>query len=165
MKWRRPYSGGPFRFLLGCFIAFGFAFFTWALLILARTPEAVGQGLPMAVVIVTFAIVWESSLVWLFRLGIFISEEGIRVRRFPRSVTLDWPEVRDIRLAPLKLPSWLFWIPIPPQNRTIWIDRIEGPPIQTGVNNESAEFLGRSRAFERAVRVLREELETRKGDA
>jgi hypothetical protein len=41
-----------------------------------------------------------------------VGEEGIQVRGLVRSVTLRWPEVRDIHLAPLKLPL-LFWVPIP----------------------------------------------------
>jgi hypothetical protein len=96
--------------------------------------------------------------------GIFISESGIRIRAFPRSVTLQWSEIRDIRVAPLKPPWWLFWIPIPPQNRGIWIDPFDGPPIQTWVNNQGADFLGRRRAFEQAVRALRQELDRRKGN-
>jgi hypothetical protein len=136
------------------------------MLFLARTRAALGPKLGMAIAIVAFVIVWESFLVWLFRLGIFVGEEGIRVRRFARTVTLGWPEVRDIRLAPLKPPSWMVWIPtIGPENRSIWIDRFDGPPIQTGVNNQSAEFLGRRPAFEQAVRVLRQELEKWRGNA
>jgi hypothetical protein len=164
MKWRRLYSGGPFHLLVGCLIAFGVAFFTWTMLFLDRERGALGPKGGMAIAIVAFVIVWESFLVWLFRLGIFVGEEGIRVRRFARTVTLGWPEVRDIRLAPLKPPSWMFWIPIPLENQTIWIDRFDGPPIQTDVNNQSAEFLGRRRAFEQAVRVLRQELEKRRGN-
>ena len=118
----------------------------------------------MATLIVAFALVWESFLVRLFRIGIFVGEEGIQVRGLVRSVTLRWPEVRDIHLAPLKLPL-LFWVPIPPRNLTIWIDRFEGPAIQTWVNNQSAEFLGRRHAFEQAFRALEQELEKRKGNA
>jgi len=164
MRWRRPYSAGPFHVLAGGLIAFGLAFFVLVLVLLALAPGAAGEKIAMATVITAFVLVWDSFLVRLFRIGIFVGEEGMQVRGLVRTVKLRWPEVRDIHLAPLKLPL-LFWVPIPPQNLTIWIDRLDGPPIQTWVNNQSAEFFGRRRAFEHAFRALEQELRRRKGNA
>jgi hypothetical protein len=113
MRWRRPYSAGPLHVLAGGLIAFGLAFFVLVLVLLARASGAAGEKIAMATVITASVLVWESFAVRLCRIGIFVGEEGMQVRGLVRTVTLRWPEVRDIHLAPLKLPL-LFWVPIPP---------------------------------------------------
>jgi hypothetical protein len=111
-----------------------------------------------------FAAFW-SALMWrVFRIGVYVGNGGVRVKGPIRTFTIPWAQVGGIRLAPLNAPSWLSWLPLAPGIDAIWIDRRDGPPIQTLLNNQSAEFLGRRGAFGRTVASLRSELDRRRPD-
>lgn len=71
----------------------------------------------------------------------FVSEEGIQVRGFVRTVKVRWADVRHIRLATLNPPAWP-WVPVPSGNEAIWIDRSDGPSIETLVNTRARSSWG-----------------------
>jgi hypothetical protein len=167
MKWRRPYSGGPYRLLAGSFLVFQIAFFIWVVVLIFAGSDRLGRKVGALVGVVLFATVSLTFMWRVFRVGVLVSEVGIRVRGSLRTVTVQWPDVDAIRMAPFKLPSLLFWMRFPPEFQAIWIDRRDGPSIQTALgtvvsDDKSAQFLGRRREVERAFRSLQRELGERK---
>jgi hypothetical protein len=163
MKWRRPYSGGPFQLLAGSFLVFGMVFFIWVAVLIFASSDPIGRKALALVGLVSFATVSVAFAWRVYRAGVLVSDEGLRVRGFVRTITVQWADVRAVRLAPLKLPGWVFWVQVPPGNQAIWIDRGDGPALQTAVNNQSAQFLGRRGEFERVFHTLQWELDERKG--
>jgi hypothetical protein len=47
------------------------------------------QALPSAL----FTVVWLTFMVRLMRMGIYVSDEGVRIRTVPRTVTYPWAEI------------------------------------------------------------------------
>jgi hypothetical protein len=57
-RWKRPYSGGPFRFLVGCLLLFGLAFILLAVISVSAQSESAGRKVGALIVIVSFAALW-----------------------------------------------------------------------------------------------------------
>lgn len=80
----------------------------------------------------------------LYRVGVYVSDRGVRVVNVLHTRTLTWAEVNRVYLAPLKVPVIGTW---PTMATSIWIELADGKKIQTMLNSQSAEFLLRRRAF------------------
>jgi hypothetical protein len=151
-RWRRPYRLGPFTILIGAFIAFGLGFLALLTLqILSSGPPGTSDQLaPLAGVWLfmgTFlAFAWR-----MFSAGVYVSTRGIRIRNITSTKTLAWSEIAFIYLDDLKIPILGNW---PTSPRAIWIMPNDGPPIQTVLNDQSAEYLGRRPAFRNAYEQL-----------
>jgi hypothetical protein len=84
----------------------------------------------------------------MFSTGVYVSTRGLRVRNFTSTRTLAWSEVDRIYLDGLRFPVIGSW---PTRASAIWIKPKVGSAIQTILNDQSAEFLGRRRAFHNAT--------------
>jgi hypothetical protein len=87
----------------------------------------------------------------MFSTGVYVSTRGLRVRNFTSTRTLAWSEVDRIYLDGLRFPVIGSW---PTRASAIWIKPKVGSAIQAIVNDQSAEFLGRRRAFHNAYEQL-----------
>jgi hypothetical protein len=94
----------------------------------------------------------------MFSAGVYVSTRGLRIRNITSARTLAWLEVDHIYLDDLRFPviwSWptragVIWI----KPKAIWIKPKDGSAIQTILNDQSADFLGRRRAFHNAYDQL-----------
>ena len=87
----------------------------------------------------------------MFSAGVSVSTRGLRIRNISSSRALAWSEVDRIYLDDLRVPVIGRWRT---RARAIWIKPRDGPAIQTVLNDQSAEFLGRRRAFHNAYEQL-----------
>jgi len=153
-------------------LLFGLAFILLAVISVSAQSESAGRKVGALIVIVLFAALWAGFLTRLLTVGVFVSDDGMRIRLPFQTVTLRWSEMGGVFLAPVRLPRWLSWLwallkvrSLLSSSRAIWIERIPVAPIQTFLNDKSAEFLGRKAAFDRAFQSLKIEVERRKGTA
>jgi len=158
--------------LVGCLLLFGLAFILLAVISVSAQSESADRKVGALIVIVLFSALWAGFLTRLLTVGVFVSDDGMRIRLPLRTVTLRWSEVGGVYLAPVRLPRWLSWLwallkvrSLLSTSRAIWIERIPGGPSQTFLNEKSAEFLGRTAAFDRAFQSLKLEVERRRGTA
>lgn len=151
-QWRRPYRPGPFTILAGTFIVVGIGILAAVTgQILSNSRPAMTDRLPALVVVWLFMAAWLAFAWRLFSTGVYVSTRGLRIRNFTSTKTLAWPEVDRIYPDDLRIPIIESW---PTRAAAIWIKPKDGPAIQTILNDQSAEFLGRRRAFHNAYDQL-----------
>jgi len=132
-------AGAAFTVFLTLFIAFG--------------SGRLGPRLVAIVVIYPFMAVWLTFSWRIAALGAYVSNAGVRLRGFVKTVTIPWDDVSDVRVGDLTIPGWGSSMT---GAKSIWIERRSGPAVQTPLNNKSAEFLGRRRVFDLALARLQD---------
>jgi hypothetical protein len=159
-KWKRPYPIGWFHALVGLFGVLGVVFFV-ALVVSGITRVGTRPGaaaLELAIGLAFFGV-WFTFCWRLLTVGIYVGNRGLQYRGAIKTTTIPWDDVRGVRVGPLNRAG-LYGLT---GTVTIWIDRRSGESFQTWVNNNSADFLGRRKAFDSAFgdldRSVREHLQ------
>jgi hypothetical protein len=145
-KWQRPYPLCWWHYLVGVILAIGIATFIG---VAAKGLSLVGTDPAKAVEILSIDIAFCGSffaLAWrLLTMGIYVGSFGLRYRGPIRTRIVPWSELKGVRRGPLNVGTSLT---APTGAVTIWIDRKQGDSIQTHVNNQGADYLGRRKAFD-----------------
>jgi hypothetical protein len=128
---------------LAAFVIFGFA--TEELFQLT----AVGILLMGAVL----AVLWVAGCWRIMRMGVYVSQRGVRVRGLVRTRTVAWRDIEHVRLhdaahkiGRLEIPSGM----------TVLIERRDGVAVQTSLWAQGVDFHGRPGAFRAVYHELRE---------
>jgi hypothetical protein len=151
-RWRRPYGPGLFRIVAGTFVVFGLGFFalvTWRMFL---SIDWETSSSPVAAAGIWLFMGGCLAFAWrLFAAGVYVSTRGLRIRNVTSTRTLTWSEVDSIYLDDLRYPgvgrSHI-------RARAIWIKPKNASAVQTVLNDMSAEFLWRRRAFHNAYERL-----------
>jgi hypothetical protein len=156
VSWRRPYRRGWIQVVFTVLLLCGLG--VVAGLIADGSSKASTQPGRAAVellIAVIFGVVLFGFLGRLAFIGIYVSDKELRYHGFVRTVTVPWTSVKGVRLAPLRFR----WVSNLGGARTIWIYRVNEPPVQTWVNDKGVGFLSRQKAFDRAFLAIKGELE------
>lgn len=121
-------------------------------------PSKPATGASEIVVALVFGTLYLGFCWRVIRLGIYVGDQGLCYRGFVRRTVVPWNDVRGVKLAPLDTRLRAFAVVATPPGMAIWIDRVNGPPIQTWVNDRSLDFIGRSRAFQHAFNAIADEV-------
>jgi hypothetical protein len=130
---------------------FGLAFFGWTTLRLLQPTVAWTAPGVLLLVLALFAV-WVVASYRILRMGVYVSDQGVRVLGLLRSRTVPWSEVeritvRDTRqsVGPLQVASGL----------GVQLEPRAGAPIETTLWAQGIDFAFRRDAFHAAYRELR----------
>jgi Bacterial PH domain len=153
-RWRRPYSPGPGRWIVVAWELFGLGLFGWSTAEVLR-PSTPLSPLGIALLVAALSAVWVIFSYRILRMGVYVSDQGVRVYRLLGSRTVRWSEVdrimvRDTRhaLGPITVSGGM----------SVQIEPHEGTPIETTLWAEGIDFAFRRHAFHAAHRELRAHL-------
>ncbi|KAA0922262.1 MULTISPECIES: hypothetical protein [Streptomyces] len=145
-RWRRPYRPGPWRVGAAALLLLLASYLLFAAVIIVAAGNASGGGacLVLAVVVIACAL-------RLLRMGTWVSASGLRLVRFFTTNTTPWTYVMFVRTVQQPV-RWL-GLPRTVQGQALVLQRgghsgEEPTPLLT---THSADFLGRSEAFDRAA--------------
>jgi hypothetical protein len=109
----------------------------------------------IALLVAALFVIWVLFAYRILRMGVYVSDEGVRVHRLIGSRTVRWSEVeritvRDTRhsIGPLRVAGGL----------SVQIEPQAGAPIETTLWAEGIDFAFRRHAFHAAYRELRQHL-------
>jgi hypothetical protein len=119
----------------------------------------------VALLVAALAVVWIAFSYRILRMGVYVSEQGVRVFRLIGSRTVRWSEVERITVRDTRHSIGRMRVA---GGMSVQIDPRHGAPIQTTLWAEGIDFVFRRHAFHAAYRELREHLtayreRTRKG--
>jgi len=144
--WIRPYSPGRGRWLVLVWELACFALLAWTS---ARLFDLHG-GAARALV-VALAVTWVVGAWRVLRMGVYVSEYGVRICGLLGSRTLRWADIEEFvldqpewRLGPLRIPQGL----------TVLIRRRDGGFVHTSLWAQGVDFHARPRAFREVYGVL-----------
>lgn len=95
-------------------------------------------------IVVWLVFVWRVS-----GIGVYVSPEGIQVRKLFKTTTLSWSAVERIAAAPAKR------LIVPATNLAIWIFTYHGPRIETMLTDQPLGELRGVDSFQQALDSLR----------
>jgi hypothetical protein len=145
-RWRRPYRPGPWRVGAAALLLLfaSFVLFAAVIIALASTPSGAGTVFGIALVVIVGAL-------RLLRMGVWVSEHGLRRVGFFGTRTTRWERVASVRTVQQPVR----WLGLP---RTVQGQALvlvgksrtpeDMPPLLTTHN---ADFLARPKAFDRAA--------------
>ncbi|MEU6240485.1 MULTISPECIES: hypothetical protein [unclassified Streptomyces] len=145
-RWRRPYRPGPWRvggvavgLLLSSFVLF-------AAVLIALTGSASSAG---AIFGLAFAIILAALRV--LRMGVWVSERGLRQVGFLTTRTVPWQRVVSVRTAQQPV-RWL-GLPRTVQGQALTLVRADRAPDDTAplLTTHGLDFLNRPAGFDRAA--------------
>jgi hypothetical protein len=121
LKWRRVAPRWVAMLLTGCFAVLG-AVFTLVIVVSSGTGFEGGQLLAILLILAVTA-----AMVQLYRMDLYVSQQGVRQRTFLRTKTWSWPEIQEFRLKPMRGLKVL-------GGYAIWIRLTDGTEVETSVN-------------------------------
>jgi hypothetical protein len=121
LKWRRVAPRWVAMALTGCLAVLG-TVFTLVIVVDSGTGFEGGQLLAILLILAVTA-----ALVQLYRMDLYVSEQGVRQRGFRRTRTWSWPEIQEFRLKPMKGLRVL-------GGHAIWIRLADGSEVETSVH-------------------------------
>jgi hypothetical protein len=107
--------------LTGGFALLG-AVFTLVIVVSSGTGFEGGQVLVILIILAVTA-----AMVQLYRMDLYVSEQGVRQRGFRRTKTWSWPEIQEFRLKPMAGLKVL-------GGYAIWIRLTDGSEVETSVH-------------------------------
>lgn len=119
LKWRRVAPRWVAMALTASVAALGAVF---TLTVVSSMGFGAGQ-----LVAILLALAVTAASVQLYRLDLYVSDEGVRQRTFRRVRTLSWSEIHEFRLKPMKGLKVL-------AGHAIWIRLTDGTEIETSVH-------------------------------
>ena len=133
---------------------FGLGLFGWSTEQLLR-PSLALSPLSIALLVAALFTVWVGASYRILRMGVYVSDQGVRVYRLIGSRTVRWSEVeritvRDTRhtIGRLQIAGGL----------SVQVEPHTGAPIETTLWAEGIDFAFRRHAFHAAYRELRQHL-------
>jgi hypothetical protein len=153
-RWRRPYSPGPGRWIVVAWEMFGLALFGWTTERVLRPGLALSPA-GVAVLVAGLIAVWLLASYRILRMGVYVSDHGVRVYGLVSVRTLGWSEVDRIivrdtrhRIGRLRVAGGL----------SVQLEPHVGTPVETTLWAEGIDFAFRRHAFHAAYRELRQHL-------
>ncbi|WP_173077524.1 PH domain-containing protein [Phytohabitans rumicis] len=147
-RWMRPYTPGQGRRLIMLWELVALAVFGWST---AELFELRGAGIALLAAALT--LLWVLGSWRIARMGVYVSEYGVRVRGLLRSRTMAWRDVEHIRLhraahrlGRLEIPSGM----------TVLIERCDGVDVPTSLWAQGVDFHRQPGAFRAVYHDLRE---------
>ncbi|MBB5940048.1 hypothetical protein [Streptomyces zagrosensis] len=146
-QWRRPYRPGPWRVGLAAVLLLLASFVLLSSMVIAMAGSMAGAGGCAVIAAIMIAIA-----VRLLRMGVWVSQHGLRQIGLMSTVTLSWPQVASIRTR--QQPVKLLGLPRTVQGQALVITTARGDVLRTVITDHNSDFLGRGTAFERAADVI-----------
>ncbi|MEU4877894.1 hypothetical protein [Streptomyces sp. NPDC021608] len=144
-RWRRPYRPGPWRVGAAALALLLASYVLFAAVIIALTGSVSEAGTVFGCSLVVIA-----AALRLLRMGVWVSDRGLRHVSFLRTRTLRWEQVLAVRTVQQPV-RWL-GLPRTVQGEALTVVRRERPaeaaPLLT---THGADFLARPEAFDRAA--------------
>ncbi|MCQ9185082.1 hypothetical protein KMT30_39845 [Streptomyces sp. IBSBF 2953] len=144
-RWRRPYRPGPWRVGAAALALLLASYVLFASVIIALTGSVSEAGTVFGCSLVVIA-----AALRLLRVGVWVSDRGLRHVSFLRTRTLPWERVLAVRTVQQPV-RWL-GLPRTVQGEALTLVRRERPadavPLLT---THGADFLARAEAFDRAA--------------
>jgi hypothetical protein len=143
-RWVRPYRPGPYRVAGAALLLMLASYLLFAALIFALSGGLPGAGLALGTAVLVIGIALR-----LVRIGVWVSQEGVRQVALLQTVTLAWEEVASLRTSqqPVK---WL-GLPRTVQGQAVLVTRTDGQVLRPLLTDHNADFLGRGEAFDMAA--------------
>ncbi len=146
-RWQRPYQLGPWRVAIAALLLVLTAYLLFAGVIVA----AAGSSSDAFVMVVAGVLVVALTL-RLLRVGVWVSEDGLRMVCLLRTRTLRWDQVGTVRTA--QQPVRLLSLPRTVQGQALVVRRTDGTELPTLLTDHNADFLGRPESFDVAADVI-----------
>ncbi|GGS25986.1 membrane protein [Streptomyces humidus] len=144
-RWRRPYRPGPWRVGAAALALLLASYVLFAAVIIALTGSVSEAGAVFGCSLVVIA-----AALRLLRVGVWVSDRGLRHVSFLRTRTLPWERVLAVRTAQQPV-RWL-GLPRTVQGEALTLVRRERPAEATPLlTTHGADFLARPEAFDRAA--------------
>ncbi|HZF92457.1 hypothetical protein [Streptomyces sp.] len=145
-RWRRPYRPGPWRVGVAAIWLLLASYVLFAAVVIALTGTLAEGGAVFGIALVMIAVALR-----MLRVGVWVSERGLRRVGFFRTRTVSWDRVVAVRTAQQPV-RWL-GLPRAVQGQALTLVRRDRaaedlPPLLT---THSADFLARAEAFDRAA--------------
>ena len=153
-QWHRPYSPGPGRWFVVAWELFGLAFFGWA------TEGALRPSIgwtPRGTVLLVLAlfVAWVLASYRILRMGVYVSDRGVRILGLLGRRTVHWSEVERITVRETRHSIGRLRVA---GGMSVQIDPRDGAPIETTLWAQGIDFAFRRHAFHAAYRELRQHL-------
>ncbi|MFG2577598.1 hypothetical protein [Streptomyces sp. NPDC048481] len=144
-RWRRPYRPGPWRVGAAALVLLLASYVLFAAVIIALTGSVSEAGTVFGCSLLVIA-----AALRLLRVGVWVSDRGLRHVSFLRTRTLPWERVLAVRTVQQPV-RWL-GLPRTVQGEALTVVRRDAPgeaaPLLT---THGADFLARPEAFDRAA--------------
>ncbi|MER6957721.1 MULTISPECIES: hypothetical protein [unclassified Streptomyces] len=148
-RWRRPYRPGPWRVGMAALALLLASYVLFAAVIIALT----GSASEAAAVFGCSLLVIAGAL-RLLRMGVWVSDRGLRHVGFLFTRTLPWERVVAVRTAQQPV-RWL-GLPRTVQGQALTVVRRDRPAGEVAplLTTHGADFLARAEAFDRAADAI-----------
>ncbi|QJT04522.1 hypothetical protein G9272_32995 [Streptomyces asoensis] len=144
-RWRRPYRPGPWRVGVAALALLLASYVLFAAVIIALTGSASEAGAVFGCSLLVIA-----AALRLLRMGVWVSDRGLRHVRFLLTRTLPWERVVAVRTVQQPV-RWL-GLPRTVQGQALTVGRRDRPEEATQLlTTHGADFLARAEAFDRAA--------------
>lgn len=143
-QWMRPYRPGPYRVAGAALLLMLAAYLLVAALIVGMSSTLVESWsiIVGAVLVIAYAL-------RLLRIGIWVSDLGMRQVMLLRTITMRWDEIAAVRTSQQPV-RWL-GLPRTVQGQAVLITRTDGRTLNELLTDHNADFLGRGDAFDIAA--------------
>ncbi|MFJ9739864.1 hypothetical protein [Streptomyces sp. NPDC101166] len=145
-RWRRPYRPGPWRVAVAALSLLIASYVLLAAVVIGLTgsPSEAGAVFGLSLLVIAAAL-------RLLRMGVWVSERGLRHARFFLTRTVTWNQVAAVRTVQQPV-RWL-GLPRTLQGQALTLVRRDGSPQDAVplLTTHGADFLGRIEAFDRAA--------------
>lgn len=146
-QWRRPYRPGPWRVGVAAVLLLLAAFVLLSAMVIAMAGSLAGAGACIAVATLMIVVAVRS-----LRVGVWVSQHGVRHTAFLSTTTLRWSQVASVRTR--QQPVKLLGLPRTVQGQALVITTVRGAVLRPLVTDHNSDFLGRRPAFDRAADVI-----------
>ncbi|MGW0877645.1 hypothetical protein ACWD3Z_45385 [Streptomyces sp. NPDC002740] len=147
-RWRRPYRPGPWRVGVAALALLLASYVLFAAVIIALTGSVSEAGAVFGCSLLVIA-----AALRLLRMGVWVSDRGLRHVRFLITRTLPWERVVSVRTEQQPV-RWL-GLPRTVQGQALTLGRRDRPKEAAQLlTTHGADFLARGEAFDRAADAI-----------
>ena len=148
-RWRRPYRPGPWRVGVAALALLLASYVLFAAVIIALTGSVTEAGVILGVSLLVILCALR-----LLRMGVWVSERGLRHVGFLLTRTLPWDRVVAVRTVQQPV-RWL-GLPRTVQGQALTLVRRDrqAADVMPLLTTHGADFLARAEAFERAADTI-----------
>ncbi|KUJ64115.1 hypothetical protein ACZ90_61860 [Streptomyces albus subsp. albus] len=146
-RWRRPYRPGPWRVGGSALLLLLASYILFSSLIIAMAGALTGAGACVAVAALVIV-----AAVRLVRVGLWVSEEGLRQIGLFRTTTVAWSRVASVRTV--QQPVRFLGLPRTVQGQAVVVALTRAEPLRVIITDRNADFLGRGEAFDMAADAI-----------
>ncbi|MBM2615210.1 PH domain-containing protein [Actinoplanes sp. LDG1-06] len=151
-NWQRAYHPGAGRWGVIAWEAAGLTYLHWTTVRLFDLGSAAGW-----VLAVTFALAWAAGSWQVGKMGLYVSDTGLRLRGVVRTRTVEWVAIEAVtveevveRVGPWRVPA----------GRTIMLTLHDGRRLNTAMWERGLDFHGRADVFRAVYQELRDRIRT-----